>query len=100
MNPLQYKIGSTLELRCVVRSQINGEVINPTLLSSVSWFVNSDIPLTYDTNPRYRLTDGNSTLVVYNMAKQDSGEYRCRASTGPYADTTASVQIHVDSMYI
>jgi len=89
-------------LRCLVRSQITGEVVNPTLLSSVSWFVNSDIPLSVDgaNAHHYRLQDGNSTLMVFHLGKADSGEYRCRASTGPYADSAASVQIQVESKSI
>ncbi len=97
LTPPHYKIGSTLELKCLVRSQITGEVINPTLLSSVSWYANSDIPLAPSANARFRLMNGNSTLMLYHLMKQDSGEYRCRANTGPYAEALASVVIMVDS---
>lgn len=75
-------------------------MINPTLLSSVSWYVpaSPDIPLAQPTaNARFRLLNGNSTLVLYHLAKGDSGEFRCRASTGPYAEAAASVLITVDS---
>lgn len=102
LNPQEYLVGSTLSLTCLIRSAINNEIVNPSLLTSVTWFVNSDIPLSIgDVNRHhYRLMDGNSTLVVYHLSKTDSGEYRCRASTGPYAESTASTHIQVENIFV
>ena len=123
LNPTEYRIGSNLQLRCLVRSLITGEIINPSLLSSVTWFINSDIPLSLDNGDRgsplrvigvdgsnnndhpyhghYQLLDNkNSTLIVYRLSKVDSGEYRCRASAGPNVDAIATVHIQVESKLV
>ena len=100
LHPREYVLGSNLEIKCVVRSEITGETINPTLLSSISWYFNSEIPLINEPSQnKYRIGEYNSTLMVYNLAKTDSGKYRCRASTGPYADVSAFVFIQVERKF-
>lgn len=95
---MDYRVGSTLQITCLVRSQITGHVV-PT--ANIVWYVKSDIPLLVDsTNHHHYRIINNNTLVVYELAKSDSGEYRCRASNGPYTDTTAAVNIQVESKFI
>lgn len=95
LQPQDYRVGSTLLINCVVRSESTGQVV---FVPNVVWYVNSDIPLLVDStnHHHYRLLP-NNTLVVHDLAKSDSGEYRCRASTGPYSDAMAFANVQVES---
>lgn len=95
--PKDYRVGTPLYLDCIVRNQRTGQVI-PS--ANVVWYVRSDIPLLVDeTNRHHYMLMANNSLLVYNLTRGDSGEYRCRASTGPKSDSYSSVNLQVESKW-
>lgn len=98
LTPRDYRVNSTLQLDCLVQSLITGEPVAPNQMTVV-WYVNSDIPLAVHAQNQHKYrTLSNHTLVVYDLAKVDSGEYRCRATTGPTSDTMSTIHVQVDGM--
>nr|XP_027204924.1 papilin-like [Dermatophagoides pteronyssinus] len=96
--PKDYRVGTPLYLDCIVRNQRTGQVI-PS--ANVVWYVRSDIPLLVDeTNRHHYMLMANNSLLVYNLTRGDSGEYRCRASTGPKSDSYSSVNLQVENIHI
>lgn len=95
--PKDYRVGSLLHLDCIVRNQRTNQII-PS--ANVVWYVNSDIPLLVDqTNHHHYMLMANNSLLVYHLTRGDSGEYRCRASTGPKSDSYSSVHLQVESKF-
>lgn len=96
--PKDYRVGSTIHLDCLVRSQRTGQII-PS--ADVIWYVNSDIPLSVDeTNHHHYMIMPNNTLLIHRLARGDSGVYRCRATTGPISDSYSSIQLQVESNHL
>lgn len=69
---------------------------------NILWYVpkSGDIPMVVDASNEhhYRLL-ANQTLMVFNLAKTDSGLYRCRANSKPTVESIASVNIQVDGKF-
>ncbi|KPM10537.1 Papilin-like protein 1 [Sarcoptes scabiei] len=96
--PKDYRVGSTIHLDCLVRSQRTGQII-PS--ADVIWYVNSDIPLSVDeTNHHHYMIMPNNTLLIHRLARGDSGVYRCRATTGPISDSYSSIQLQVENIHV